>query len=108
MAVFSLKPSASCLKKAVIACAILLISAQAQAEPGSGGRFVGLSGHWSAESERPLLTLVGTAIAKIQNVAVVFNPGMNEGSADSICTPLRQLHVDGWTANAMSIAAYLN
>jgi hypothetical protein len=74
MAVFSLKPSASCLKKAVIASAILLISAQAQAESGSEGPFVGLSGHWSAESERPLLTLVGTAIAKIQNVAVVFDP----------------------------------
>jgi hypothetical protein len=47
MAVFSLKPSAICLKKAVIASAILLISAQAQAEPGSGGPFLGLSGHWS-------------------------------------------------------------
>jgi hypothetical protein len=47
MAVFSLKPSARCLKKAVIACAILLISARAQAEPGSGGPFLGLSGHWS-------------------------------------------------------------
>jgi hypothetical protein len=47
MAVFSLKPSASCLKKAVIASAILLISAQAQAEPGSEGPFLGLSGHWS-------------------------------------------------------------
>jgi hypothetical protein len=57
MAVFSLKPSASCLKKAVIASAILLISAQAQAESGSEGPFVGLSGHWSAESERPLAPL---------------------------------------------------
>ena len=47
MAVSSLKPSASCLKKAVIASAILLISAQAQAEPGSEGPFLGLSGHWS-------------------------------------------------------------
>ena len=47
MAVFSLKPSASCLKKAVIASAILFISAQAQAESGSEGPFVGLSGHWS-------------------------------------------------------------
>src|SRR3984893_10182810 len=47
MAVFSLNPSASCLKKAVIASAILLISAQAQAEPGSEGPFLGLSGHWS-------------------------------------------------------------
>src|ERR1700738_4321868 len=37
-----------------------------------------------------------------------INPCMNEGSADSICTPLRQLHVDGWTVNAMGIAAYLN
>ena len=47
MAVFSLKPSAICLKKAVIASAILLISAQAQAEPGSERPFLGLSGHWS-------------------------------------------------------------
>jgi hypothetical protein len=47
MAFFSLKSSASCLKKAVIASGILLISAQAQAEPGSERPFLGLSGHWS-------------------------------------------------------------
>jgi hypothetical protein len=47
MTVFSLKLSASCLKKAVIGSAILLISAQAQAEPGSERPFLGLSGHWS-------------------------------------------------------------
>jgi len=47
MAVFSLKPSTSCLKKAVIASAILVISAQARAEPGSERPFLGLSGHWS-------------------------------------------------------------
>src|SRR2546430_1587086 len=37
-----------------------------------------------------------------------INPCMNEGSANGICSPLRQLHVAGWTANAMSIAAYFN
>jgi hypothetical protein len=37
-----------------------------------------------------------------------INPCMSEGSPDSICTPLRQLHVGGWTVNAMSIATYLN
>jgi hypothetical protein len=50
---------------------------------------------------------MGTAITlRTQHGGI--NPGMNVGSADSICTPLRQLHVDGWTANAISIAAYLN
>ena len=47
MTYFTLKPSASCLKIAVLASGLLLISAQAQAEPGSGGPFLGLSGHWS-------------------------------------------------------------
>ena len=47
MAVFTLKSSASCLKTAVLASGLLLFSAQAQAEPGSGGPFLGLSGHWS-------------------------------------------------------------
>jgi hypothetical protein len=47
MARFFLKLSANCLKVALFASTILLISAQAQAEPGSEGPFVGLSGHWS-------------------------------------------------------------
>src|ERR1700730_4018051 len=47
MARFFLKLSANCLKAALFASSILLISAQAQAEPGSGGPFLGLSGHWS-------------------------------------------------------------
>jgi hypothetical protein len=47
MAFFSLKSSASCLKKAVIASGLLLISAQGHADPGSGGPFFGLSGFWS-------------------------------------------------------------
>jgi hypothetical protein len=47
MAFFSLKPSASCLKTAVLASGLLLISAQGHAEPGSEGSFLGLSGHWS-------------------------------------------------------------
>jgi hypothetical protein len=47
MVVFSLKPSASCLKKAVIASGLFLISTQGHAEPGWEGPFLGLSGHWS-------------------------------------------------------------
>jgi hypothetical protein len=47
MAFFSLKPSASCLKKAVLASGLLLISAQGNADPGLEGPFLGLSGHWS-------------------------------------------------------------
>ena len=47
MARFFLKRSANGLKAALVASAILLVSAQAQAEPGSGGPFLGLSGHWS-------------------------------------------------------------
>src|ERR1700720_103893 len=47
MTVFSLKPSASCLKTAVLASGLLLISAQGHAEPGSEGSFQGLSGHRS-------------------------------------------------------------
>src|SRR3984893_11741894 len=47
MARFFLKLSANCLKAALFASSILLISAQAQAEPGSEGPFLGLSGHWS-------------------------------------------------------------
>ncbi|MDQ6701873.1 MAG: hypothetical protein M3Z96_01595 [Pseudomonadota bacterium] len=47
MARFFLKLSANCLKAALLASAILLISAQTQAEPGSEGPFLGLSGHWS-------------------------------------------------------------
>jgi hypothetical protein len=47
MAFFFLKPSANCLKVALFASAILLISAQGHTEPGSEGPFLGLSGHWS-------------------------------------------------------------
>ena len=47
MARFFLKLSVNCLKAALFASTILLISAQAQAEPGSQGPFLGLSGHWS-------------------------------------------------------------
>ena len=42
-----MKSSANGLKAALVASAILLVSSQAQAEPGSGGPFLGLSGHWS-------------------------------------------------------------
>ena len=47
MAFLSLKPSATRLKKAVLASGLLLISAQGQAAPGSDGPFLGLSGSWS-------------------------------------------------------------
>jgi len=47
MAFFSLKHSASCLKIAVLASGLLLISTQGHAEPGWEGPFLGLSGHWS-------------------------------------------------------------
>ena len=47
MAFFSLKLSASCLKTAVLASGLLLISTQGHAEPGWEGPFLGLSGHWS-------------------------------------------------------------
>ena len=47
MARVFLKSSANCLKAALFASAILLVSAQVQAEPGSEGPFLGLSGHWS-------------------------------------------------------------
>jgi hypothetical protein len=47
MTFFSLKPSASCLKAALFASAILLIPAQVHAGPGSEAAFAGLSGHWS-------------------------------------------------------------
>jgi len=47
MAVFSLKLSEGCLKAALLASAILLISAQGHADPGPEGPFRGLSGHWS-------------------------------------------------------------
>jgi hypothetical protein len=47
MAFFSLKSSASWLKKAVFASGLLLIPAQGHAAPGSQGPFLRLSGHWS-------------------------------------------------------------
>src|SRR4029077_6894350 len=54
MAFFTLKPSASCLKTAVLASGLLLISAQAQAEPGSERPFLGFSGHWSGAGTGPM------------------------------------------------------
>jgi hypothetical protein len=49
MAFFSLKPSPSCLKKAVLVSGLLLTSAP-HAAPGLEGPFLGLSGHWSGAS----------------------------------------------------------
>ena len=62
MAFFSLKPSASCLKKAVFASGLLLISAQGHADPGSQGPFLGLSGSWSGAGT---VTMTNGAIERI-------------------------------------------
>ena len=67
MTVFSLKPSASCLKTAVLASGLLLISAQAQAEPGSERPFLGLSGHWSGAGT---VTMANGATERIRCKAV--------------------------------------
>jgi hypothetical protein len=72
MAFFTLKPSASCLKTAVLASGLLLISAQAQAEPGSGGPFLGLSGHWSGAGT---VTLTNGATERLRcKAAYTVNP----------------------------------
>ena len=72
MAVFSLKPSAIYLKKAVIASGILLISAQAQTEPGSERPFLGLSGHWSGAGA---VTLTNGATERLRcKAAYTVNP----------------------------------
>jgi len=63
MAFFSLKPSASCLKKAVFASGLLLISAQGHADPGSQGPFLGLSGSWSGAGT---VTMTNGAIERIR------------------------------------------
>jgi hypothetical protein len=47
MAFFSLRPSACCIKRVVLASGLVLISAQGHANPGSEGPFLGLSGYWS-------------------------------------------------------------
>jgi hypothetical protein len=72
MAFFTLKPSASCLKTAVLASGLLLVSAQAQAEPGSGGPFLGLSGHWSGAGT---VTLTNGATERLRcKAAYTVNP----------------------------------
>ena len=63
MTFFSLKPSASCLKKAVLASGLLLISAQGHGAPGSDGPFLGLSGHWSGAGT---VTLTNGATERIR------------------------------------------
>jgi hypothetical protein len=63
MAFFSLKPSASCLKKAVLASGLLYISAQGHADPGSQGPFLGLSGSWSGAGT---VTMTNGAIERIR------------------------------------------
>ncbi len=72
MAFFTLKPSASCLKTAVLASGLLLISAQAQAEPGSERPFLGLSGHWSGAGT---VTMTNGATERIRcKAAYAVNP----------------------------------
>jgi hypothetical protein len=72
MAFFTLKPSASCLKTAVLASGLLLISAQAQAEPGSERPFLGLSGHWSGPGT---VTLTNGATERLRcKAAYTVNP----------------------------------
>jgi len=63
MAFFSWKPSASCLKKAVFASGLLLISAQGHADPSSQGPFLGLSGSWSGAGT---VTMTNGAIERIR------------------------------------------
>ena len=63
MALFSLKSPASCLKNAVLASGILLISAQGHAAPGSGGPFLGLSGYWSGAGT---ITMMNGATERIR------------------------------------------
>ena len=80
MAVFSLKPSAISLKKAVIASGILLISAQAQAEPGSERPFLSLSGHWSGAGT---VTMANGATERIRCKAAYAVNATGKASANS-------------------------
>jgi len=72
MARFFLNLSANCLSAALFASAILLISAQARAEPGSAGPFLGLSGHWSGAGT---VTLVNGSTERLRcKAAYTVNP----------------------------------
>jgi hypothetical protein len=72
MARFFLKLSANGLKAAQFASAILLISAQARAEPGSEGPFFGLSGHWSGAGT---VTMTNGATERLRcKAAYAVNP----------------------------------
>ncbi len=72
MARYFLKPSANGLTAVLFATAILLVSAQAQAEPGSGGPFLGLSGHWSGAGT---VTLTNGATERLRcKAAYTVNP----------------------------------
>jgi hypothetical protein len=73
MARFFLNLSANCFKAALFASAVLLISAQAQAEPGSEGPFLGLSGHWSGAGT---VTMTNGATERLRcKVAYAVNGG---------------------------------
>ena len=63
MAFFSLKPFASCLKKAVLASGLLLIAAQGHAGPVAESPFLGLSGHWSGAG---IVTMANGATERIR------------------------------------------
>ena len=60
---FSLRLTASCLKKAVLASGLLLLSAQGHAAPGSDGPFLGLSGSWSGAGN---ITMTNGATERIR------------------------------------------
>lgn len=67
-----LKPSASCLKIAVLASGLLLISAQGHGAPGSDGPFLGLSGHWSGAGT---VTMTNGATERLRcKAAYTVNP----------------------------------
>jgi hypothetical protein len=72
MARIFLKLSANGLIAALFASAVLLVSAQAQAEPGPGGPFHGLSGYWSGAGT---ITMTNGATERIRcRVAYAVNP----------------------------------
>jgi len=72
MARFFLKLSANGLKAALFASAILLIAAQARAEPGSEGPFFGLSGRWSGAGT---VTMTNGATERLRcKAAYAVNP----------------------------------
>ena len=81
MARFFLKLSANCLSAALFAAAILLLSAQVQAEPGSEGPFLGLSGHWSGAGT---ITMTNGATERIRCKATYAVNAAGKGLQQSL------------------------